>query len=172
MNKYLSLILLVVTTFLVGCSEQIGDYMAASSISKDGFARDGKELREIHGQEVKLWGFIDHSNMYGDEGVKEILEDWWSGEGPSATTWRFNLKAKEDDGAGHSFAVHVPNDQGRDDLLRAFLADARAQTPTKVYVKGRIFTFDAPTNVAGRTGLYLELQSSQDILLELPEEKR
>jgi hypothetical protein len=113
MNRYLSLVMLVVAMFLVGCNEQIGDYIAASSISRNGFARDGKEMRKVHGQEVKIWGFVDHSNMYGDAGAKEILEDWWSGEGPSTTTWRFNLKARENDDAGHSFAVHVPNDQGR-----------------------------------------------------------
>ncbi len=169
MNKYLSLIIiLIVTTFLAGCNEQVGDYMAASSISRDGFARDEKEMRELDGQEVKIWGFVDHANMYGDEGAKGVLEDWWSGDGPSATTWRFNLKAREDDEAGHSFPVHVPNDPGQDDLLNVFLADARAQKPTKVFVKGRIFAFDAPTNALPLTGLYLELESSYDILLEPP----
>jgi hypothetical protein len=169
MNKYLSLItILIVTAFLAGCNGQIGDYMAASSISRGGFARDEKQMRELDGQEVKLWGFVDHSNMYGDESAKGILEDWWSGEGPSAAAWRFNLKAREDDEAGHSFAVHVPNDQGRDDLLKVFLADARAQRPTKVFVEGRIFTFDAPANAIPRTGLYMELQSSDSILLEPP----
>lgn len=34
---------------------------------------------------------------------------------------------------------------------------------------GRLLTFDAPTNVAGLTGLYLELASSQDILFEPPQ---
>ena len=173
LGKYFGpILILVVTAFLVGCGGQIGDYSAASSISKDGFARNAKELREIHGQEVKLWGFVDHSNLYGDEGAREILEDWWGGDGPSAATWRFNLKAKEDDRAGHSFAVHVPNDQGRDDLLKAFLTDARAQRSTKVFVKGRIFTFNAPTNTSLPTGMYMELQSSNDVLLELPEENR
>jgi hypothetical protein len=172
MNRYVGLvIMLVVATFLVGCSEEIGDYTAASSISENGFARDEKQVRELDGQEVQIWGFVDHANMYGDEGAKEILEDWWSGDGPSATTWRFNLKAREDDEAGHSFAVHVPNDEGRDDLLKLFLADARAQKPTQVFLKGTIFTFDAPTDAMLLTGLYMELQSSHDILLEPPEER-
>jgi hypothetical protein len=87
---------------------------------------------------------------------------------PDAATWCFDLKARENDEAGHSFAVHVPADDGRDDLLRAFLADARAQRPTRVFLKGRLFTFDAPTNVATRSGLYMQLQSSQDILLRPP----
>ena len=169
MNRYVGLvIMLVVTTFLVGCSEQIGDYTAASSISENGFARDEKQVRELEGEEVRIWGFVDHANLYGDEGAEEILEDWWSGDGPDATTWRFNLKAREDDEAGQSFPVYVPNDEGRDDLLKAFAADARAQDPTKVFVLGKIFTFDAPTNGRRLMDLYMELQSSQDILFEPP----
>lgn len=173
MSRYVGLIIviLVVTALLVGCGGQIDDYSAASSISRNGFARDAEEIKELEGQEVALWGFVDHANMYGDQDVKEILQDWWSGEGPSATAWRFDLKAKEDDQAGQSFAVYVPNDQGRDDLLRTFLADARAQKPTKVFVKGRLFAFHAATNASSLTGLYLEVQSSDDILLELPDGK-
>ncbi|MDX1417816.1 MAG: hypothetical protein R3293_26680, partial [Candidatus Promineifilaceae bacterium] len=125
--KAVSLIGLIVLTCLVGCNRRIGDYTAASSISKEGFARDEQQLRELEGQEVKLWGFVDHGNLYGDESAKAILEEWWGGEGPDTSTWRFNLKAGESDEAGHSFSVFVPNDQGRDDLLRLFLSDARAQ---------------------------------------------
>jgi hypothetical protein len=171
MMKYFSLIMLVVTLLLAGCSQQVGDYVAASSISRNGFARDGEAMRKMDGQEVKIWGFVDHDNLYGDEGAKEILGDRWSGEGLSPTTWRFDLKAKADDEAGHSFSVYVPNDPGRDDHLKAFVADARAGKPTRVFVTGRIFTFDAPTNITPLTGLYMELQSSDDILLEVPEEK-
>ena len=170
-TKYLA-IMLVAALLLVGCSEQIGDYISASSISKDGFARDAEALRKMDGQEIKIWGFVDHSNMYGDEDVKTILEDSWSGDGPNADTWRFNLKARADDEAGHSFSVQVPNDEGRDDLLRVFLADARAQRPTKVFLTGKIFTFEAPTNAAPLTGLYMEAQSSRDVVVALPDDKR
>jgi hypothetical protein len=162
MGKHLSILL--IATLFIGCREQTGDYIAASSISQNGFARNGKEMRSINGQEIKLWGFVDHSNLYGDEGAKRLLQEWWSGAGPSATTWRFNLKGKADDAAGQSFPVRVPNDPGRDDLLKVFLADARAGRPTKVFVKGKIFTFNAPTNVTGHTGLYMEVQSSQDVI--------
>jgi hypothetical protein len=172
MNKYLSLIMLVATMFLAGCNGQMGDYFAASSISRNGLARNGEAMRKADGQEIKVWGFVDHGNIYGDEGAEAILKDWWSGDGPTATTWRFNLKANADDEAGQSFSVQVPNDEGRDHLLKVFLTDARAQQPTKVFVKGRIFTVDAPTNVTSLTGLYMELESSHDILLELPEDKR
>ena len=168
MNKTLTLIMLLVAASLVGCRGQTGDYMAASSISKNGFAIDGKEMRQRDGQEVKLWGYVDHGNLYGDEDAKKILQEWWSGEGPTATTWRFNLKATENDETGRSFPVHVPDDQGRDEILKAFLADARAQKPTKVYVKGKLSTFDAPTNAEALTGLVMELKSSDDILFEPP----
>ena len=172
MNKTTILIMLAALTFMVGCNHQIGDYTAVSSISKEGFAEDEQQIRELEGQEVKLWGFVDHRNLYGDEGTKAILEEWWGGDGPDASTWRFNLKAGENDEAGHSFPVYVPNDQGRDDLLRLFLADAKAQRSTKVFVTGKIFTNDAPTNVATLTALYMELQSSKDILPEPPKKSR
>ena len=168
MNKYLGLILIIAGVLLAGCRAQNGDYIAASLLNKDGFARNGAEARKLHGQEVKLWGFVDHGNLYGDAGAKAILGDQWSGDGPNAATWRFNLAAKADDEVGHSFAVNVPNDEGRDDLLRVFLADASASKPTRVFLKGKLFAFDAPTNAALLTGLSLDLQSSRDILFELP----
>ncbi|MGA7877171.1 MAG: hypothetical protein WCA08_16040 [Desulfoferrobacter sp.] len=127
MHKHLILIVLIIATLMVGCNEGTGDYIAASSVSKNGFAWNRKEMRDLRGQEIKIWGFVDHSNIYGDEGAKQILGDWWSGDGPSASTWSFNLKSRENDEVGHSFSVRVPNDQGRDDLLKAFLADAKAQ---------------------------------------------
>ncbi|HIK43334.1 MAG TPA: hypothetical protein IGR64_00435 [Leptolyngbyaceae cyanobacterium M65_K2018_010] len=159
------------TLLLVGgCQGTIQGYRSASAISQDGFARNSLELEQLQGQNIKVWGFVDHSNIYGDEGTKAILGDWWSGEGPDEDTWRFNVMAKAGD-RGRSFAVHIPNDQGRDQLLRAFLADANAQRPTRVFVTGKLVTFEAPTNIATLRGLYLEVPSSRDILLEPPLEK-
>jgi hypothetical protein len=171
MNKYLSLIVIAATLLLAGCSQQSGDYAAASSISRNGFARDAAAMRKLDGQEVKVWGFVDSGNIYGDAGAKVILGDLWSGDGPDAATWRFNLKAEAGDKAGNSFAVLVPNGPGRDELLKAFVADANAQKPTKVFVKGTLHTFDAPTNIGVLTGLTLELRSPADILLEPPAAK-
>ena len=172
MNKNTILIMLVLIANLVGCNRQIGDYSAASFISKDGFARYEQQVIALQGKEVKVWGFVDHSNLYGDESAKAVLQDWWSGNGPDASIWRFNLKAEENDAAGHSFAVYIPNDPGRDNLLRVFLADAQAQRPTKVFVTGKLYTYEAPTNTSSQTGIYLEVQSSNDILLELPEKDK
>jgi hypothetical protein len=170
MDRRFTRITYLLAALSFGCNDQTGDYSAASSISEKGFARDVVEMQRVHGQEIKIWGLVDYSNLYGNHDAKTILGDWWSGDGPSPTTWRFNLKAGQGDEAGDSFPVLVPNDQGRDELLGVFVANARAEKPTKVYVKGKVFTFDAPTNVRDFTGLYIELQSSQDIRLGLPEE--
>jgi hypothetical protein len=172
MNKYLSFIMIAATLFLAGCSQQIGDYVAASSISKNGFARDAEAMRKLDGQEIKVWGFVDYGNLYGDAGAKAVLGDWWSGDGPDAGTWRFNLKAEAGDKPGDSFSVLVPNDQGRDELLKVFVAGAKAQQPTRVFVRGKIHAFDAPTNALTLTGLSMELESSGDILLAPPAERR
>jgi hypothetical protein len=172
MNKNVSAVVLMVAILLFGCNQQIGDYIAASSISRDGFAISKKALDGISGKEVKLWGFVDHGNLYGDVAVKAILQEWWSGDGPSASSWRFNLKANADDAVGHSFPVHVANDAGRNALLQRFLADARAGRATKVFMTGRLFTFAAPTNISPLTGIYMEVQSSNDILFEPQGEQR
>jgi hypothetical protein len=171
MNKYLSLIILAATLLATGCNKQIGDYVAASSISRNGLARDAEAMRRLDGQEIKVWGFVDSGNIYGDADAKETLGALWSSEGPDAATWRFNLKADPDDKTGNSFPVLVPNDPGRDELLRAFVADANAQRPTRVFVTGELHTFDAPTNTGALTGLTMELRSSNDILLEPPAAK-
>lgn len=166
MNNIVRFMMLFALILATGCNEQTGDYVAVSSISIDGFARQTAQI--VDGQVVKLWGFVDHSNLYGNYGAQEVLADWWSGPGPDDHTWRFNLKAEADDAAGHSFPVYVPNDAGRDALLRAFLVDARTRQPTRVFVTGRLFTFDAPGNVATRTGLYMEAASAHDVLLAPP----
>lgn len=119
----------------------------------------------MHGSEIRVWGYVDYANLYGDAGAKAILGEFWSGEGPDAASWRFNLKAAEDDAAGQSFAVHVPDDGRRDEVLRVFVANARAGKPTKVFLRGRLFTFAAPANARALTGLYMELQSADDIRL-------
>ena len=160
--------LVVVTALLSACDAQIAGYTAASTITKGGFVRSGVQTPMVHGGEIKVWGFVDHGNLYGDEGAKRILAEWWGGEGPSAASWRFNLKARPGDETGESFAVHVRNDSGRAALLDAFVADARLRRPTKVFLQGRVFSFDAPTAGATLTGLHIEVLSSQDIRLATP----
>jgi len=153
----------VAMALLLGCHEPAYDYVAASSVVRNGFARDGAAMRAAQGKTVVVWGFVDNGNLYGDDGAKAILAEWWGGAGPSTSTWRFDLKAGEQDAAGHGFSVYVANDPGRDALLRSLVADARAHRSTKVFVKGRIFTFAAPTNFARLAGLHMEVLSSQDI---------
>ena len=150
-----------------GCNDEPqADYTAASVITEHGFARDGAALRKRSGEVFKLWGFVDQQNLYGDARVRELLGDWWSGDGPDPATWRFNLKARENDGPGRSFAVLVPNDGRREFVLKRFRRDAVAHQPTKVRVTGKLFTFEAPGNFRSRVGMFLELESSGDLLFE------
>jgi hypothetical protein len=155
---------------LAGCHDSLSEYTAVAAMTSNGIARNGHELRAMQGQTVRVWGFVDRANLYGDGGAKTILGEWWSGAGPDPTTWRFNLKASETDATGHSFPVHVRNDDGRDALLKAIVEDARAQRSTRVYVTGTLRTFEAPTNAVAQTGLYLELQGSRGIRLSRPPE--
>jgi hypothetical protein len=155
--------MLCVVTWLVGCDERVGGYLPAASIARGGFVRDNAAAAAALGREIALWGFVDHGNLYGDTGARQVLGQWWSGTGPSAGTWRFNLKAEASDPVGRSFPVLVPDDAGRDALLRRFAADAGAGRPTKVCVRGRLLTYPAPTQVSPMIGLYLELTSSRDV---------
>ena len=127
--------------------------------------RDEALARRLDGHTIRVSGFVDHANLYGDRGAREILGDWWSGEDSNPATWRFNLKAHPNEKAGHSFAVHVRNDPGRRSLLSAIVEDARAGRATRVYVTGTLNTFDAPTNTVAKTGLYLEVGASSGVVL-------
>ena len=166
MHNYPYITALFLLIPIASCQEQSSGYVPASSISKAGLARSAREVSKLAGQEIKVWGFVDHRNIYGDLGTKAVLNGWWSGYAPKANSWAFNLKVNPNDKVGHSFKVYVPNDVRRDILLRAFMQDARTHRPTKVYLTGQIFTFTMPTNLTTQTGLYMELKSSEDILLD------
>ena len=147
----------------------MGEYLPVSAIARGGFASDEWTAAEMQGRQVRLWGFVDQGNLYGDADAKRVLGEWWSGEGPDPDHWRFDLKAQANDPVGRSFPVLVPNDAGREDLLQRFVADARARRATRVFVRGRLSTFDAPTQIRDLTGLKLQLRSSQDIRLDPPD---
>lgn len=164
--------------FLCGCrgdqgpsAPDVDGYLPLSKLVNNGFGKNRHFLNDLHGQTVRVWGFVDHGNLYGNARAKRILQEWWSGLGPDETRWRFDLKAKADDAVGHSFAVYLPEDAGTAAMLRAFVADARARRPSKVYVTGRLMTFEAPAGLTRRTGLYLELQESGDIRLAEPHDE-
>lgn len=162
---------LAVSASLAACADRPAEVLPASAISVRGFAASGFDAPADVGQAVAIRGYVDHANLYGDAGAKAILGEWWSGDGPDAATWRFNLKAHAGDGAGQSFAVHVRNDAGRDALLRALVADARAGRPTPVVARGTVFTFDAPMNVVTRRGLWMKVESSRHLRLPDPPSK-
>lgn len=155
--------MLVAAITLAGCGERGGEYLPVSAIARNGFVTDQEALTEARGRKIRLWGFVDQGNLYGDAEVKRVLGEWWSGEGPDPDHWRFDLKAEAEDPVGRSFAVHVRNDAGRDALIERFVADARARRATKVFVTSRLLTFHAPTQILDLTGLYLQVSSSQDI---------
>lgn len=148
---------------MAGCGGTASDYVPASRVSERGLVRDADVVRSMQGQVVRLSGFVDHGNLYGDKEAREILGPWWSGDGPRPGIWRFNLKARATDRTGESFAVHVVDDDGRHSLLRQFAANATAGRPTAILVTGQLHTFPAPTNLGSRTGLYLEVASSADL---------
>ena len=75
---------LVLVILMTGCDNSADEYFAesyipVSSISEGGFARNETELQDIQSQEIKLWGYVDHRNMYGNQSAKQILQEWWSG---------------------------------------------------------------------------------------------
>ena len=154
--------LLLLAALLPCCDKEIDGYMAASTISDKGFLKSNAKPISS-GQPVRLWGFVDYGNLYGNPGARKVLGDLWGGDGPTSTSWRFNLKAAESDATGESFAVHVPDDAGRDAVLSVFVKNAKTNKPTRVFLKGRFFSFNAPSNLVRHTGLYLELDSSGDI---------
>ena len=145
------------------CAVPAADYLPAASMSDSGFVRGAGASGLPQGAEIRLWGFVDHGNLYGDDGARAILGDWWGGPGPDSANWRFNLKTGANQPVGASFAVHIANDLLRDDVLRVFRADAEAGRATRVYLRGRVFTFAAPTGTRNLTGLRLEVKSSRAI---------
>jgi hypothetical protein len=155
----------IVGASLAACADQPARVVPTSSISVRGFAAAGFDPPNGVAPAIVVSGYVDHANLYGDADAKAILSEWWSGDGPDASSWRFNLKAHAADGAGQSFAVHVRNDAGRDALLRALVADARAGRSTPVVVRGTVLSFDSPMNVVTRRGLWMKVESSHDVRL-------
>ena len=99
------------------------------------------------------------------DGDNVFSKEW---EDDSPEKWRFHLKAKPWDDVGQSFPIHVPVDDGHDELVALFVANDLMDKPTRVFVTGRISTFDAPMNFVFKTGLSMKLNSSKDILLKEP----
>jgi hypothetical protein len=165
MRKLIAVLLLFASTSLIGCDDAVGEYVAASSISSSGLAKRGFSRHVSDGQTIKVWGYVDHGNAPTDRCTTSMRDDPAEGVDPPSARWRFKLKARANDSAGESFAVCAPLDDGAAELQRRLLADAAAGRPTRVFVRGRIFTFDAPTNYSRAVGLYMDLESSADVLL-------
>lgn len=118
-----SLAWLLCVACLTACVEEPDRYVAAAEITRQGFARDGAALRDLDDRTIRVSGFVDPANLYGDAAARGILAQWWAGEARDAATWSFNLKARESDGPGQSFTVFVRTDDGR-----GFTSSRRART--------------------------------------------
>jgi hypothetical protein len=157
----LFLIILTLLPLLGGCLDKsVSGYIPASSFSKKGFAKNREQALANGGKVIKVWGYVDGDNVFSKE---------WEDDSPEK--WSFHLKAKPWDDVGQSFPIHIPVDDGHDELMALFVANDLMDKPIRVFVTGRISTFDAPMNFVFKTGLYMELNSSKDILLKKPTEE-
>jgi len=161
-------ILLITGIAVMTCAYVRGDekanpesaYIPASSINKNGFAINRKQMKALDGRVVKVFGYVDYSNVFRDSR---------DGRGVHRKEWRFNLKADVSAETGESFAVRVVKDGGRGKILKVIDENNAAGRPTKIYVKGNVFTHDCPSNIALLTGLHMEVQSSDDLRFKNPE---
>ena len=158
----LFLIILIAPLLLGGCVDKpIGGYVPASSFSKKGFAKNREEALAHRGKVLKVWGYVDGGNVFP--------KDWGTNQ---PGKWRFDLKAKPSDDVGQSFSIHIPVDNRHDELVALFEATDFADKPTRVFVTGKLSTFDAPMNFVRKTGLSMDVNSSKDVLLKAPTEMR
>ena len=152
------LLILIVPLFLGGCKDKpIGGYVPASSFSKKGFAKNREQVLALRGKVLKVWGYVDGGNVFPKD---------WGDNQPGK--WRFKLKAKPSDDVGQSFSIHIPVDDRHDELVALFEATDFANKPTRVFVTGKLSTFDAPMNFVRKTGLIMDVNSSKDIFLKAP----
>ena len=152
------LLILIVPLFLGGCKDKpIGGYVPASSFSKKGFAKNREQVLALRGKVLKVWGYVDGGNVFPKD---------WGDKQPGK--WRFKLKAKPSDDVGQSFSIHIPVDDRHDELVALFEATDFADKPTRVFVTGKLSTFDAPMNFVRKTGLIMDVNSSKDIFLKAP----
>jgi len=154
------ILVMMAVVVVLGCEdESIGGYVAASSFSKKGFAKNRKEALALRGKALKVWGYVDGGNVFPkDSDHNHRLPE----------TWSFKLKAKPNDQVGQSFPIIIPADDGHDKLAALFWANHLAGKPTRVFVTGTISTFEAPMNFVTKTGLVMKLNSSKDISLKTP----
>ena len=157
-NLLLFAVLVSLPLLLGGCVDKsMGGYVPASSFSKKGFAKNREEVLALRGKVLKVWGYVDGGNVFPKD---------WGDNQPGK--WRFDLKAKPSDEVGQSFSILIPVDDRHDELVALFEATDFADKPTRVFVTGKLSTFDAPMNFVRKTGLSMDVNSSKDILLKVP----
>ena len=118
------LIITIAALALVGCGHKsIGGYVSASSFSKKGFAKSHKQALALRGKILKVWGYVDGSNVFPEECM-----DNQTGK------WRFHLKAKPSDHTGQSFAIHIPVDDEHDKLVALSLRPTLSRTNQRAFL--------------------------------------
>ncbi len=143
----LAILLLLAAAWLAGCDEPAGEYLPASSIARKGFVRDHQSISELQGVQggpVRLWGFVDHGNLYGDGRAKRVLAEWQERDGPDADTRRFDPKAEATTRWGACSRCSSPTMRGARTFLERFVADTGRGAPRRLYA-GQ-FKFHAPTD--------------------------
>lgn len=154
-----------------GCDRRIGDYRPLSSmVNRSGFAVDRRRALELEGQEIRIWGYVDSLNVYSNPVAEHVPAGWHRvhASHDGAEVLRFDLVTSPSGRAGSGIHVYLPNNEGARMLMKSLAADRAAGTSTRVFVRGNVFTFDAPTNLSRHIGLYIVVKSSKDVLLEHP----
>ena len=131
----------------------------ASSISRNGFARSRTRMKKLDGQVIRVCGYVDYSNFF-----PESLD----GRGVYTNVWRFNMKSAPDDAAGKSFGIRVKKDEARSTIQQRIRDNMLAGKPTKVYISGKVSTYDLSTNFRRLTGFHIDVSSSTGISFQEP----
>ena len=120
--------------------------LAAAEIARDGFARDPQAVRAMVGQRIEVRGFVDHGELYRDSGARAILAEYWSGEGTTPGTWRFDLKSAD------ALARLPPSDRAdgpQPKANRAAISSSRTPKARLSTATGRLCARRAPSGAVG-----------------------
>ena len=109
---------------------------------------------------------MDYANVYCKDADPQVPSDWDFTPGPREQSWRFDLKAKKDDDVGESFPVYVPKTKNSGQFFLKLAENERKDIPTRVLVEGKLLTFDAPLNFVTLTGIYMEVDSLDKVVID------
>ncbi len=147
-------IFLISILFLfIGCAynstpvASIDGYNALGTIAKNGFAIDKSKIKKLDGKRVKVWGYLDYSNIYTC----------------ARKQWQFSLKAEKESPAGESIRINTPAKQSFVGVYRRIREMAKTEQNRPVLITGILHTFMAPTNFSTSIGIEIDVSSPDDI---------